>query len=83
MILHGNTVPIHIHIGTINGNTLSPFHFTIFMEPLLRWLAVYSRDTDQSTNLTNPQQPSSHTITTATLMMAASRLASFVFLEAN
>ena len=43
MILHGNTVPIHIHIGTLNGNTLSPFHFTIFMEPLLRWLAVYSR----------------------------------------
>jgi hypothetical protein len=40
MTIHGNTVPIQIHRDTLQGDTLSPFLFTIFMEPLLRWLAV-------------------------------------------
>ena len=40
--MHGNTVPIHIHRGTLQGDTLSPFLFTIFMDSLLRWLAVGS-----------------------------------------
>jgi hypothetical protein len=43
MTIHGNTAPIHIHGGTVHGDTLSPFLFTIFMKPLLRWLAVGSR----------------------------------------
>ena len=40
---HGCTSPVGIGRGTLQGDTLSPFLFTIFMEPLLRWLAVGSR----------------------------------------
>ncbi len=43
MTIHGNTAPIHIHKGTLPCDTLSPFLFTIFMEPLLRWLVVGSK----------------------------------------
>ncbi len=43
MTIHGNTDPLHIYGGTLQGDTLSPFLFAIFMEPLLRWLAVGSR----------------------------------------
>ena len=39
----GNTSPLSIYRGTLQGETLSPFLFTIFMEPILRWLAVGSR----------------------------------------
>ena len=35
---YGPTVPIPIDRGTIQGDTLSPFMFLVFMEPLLRWL---------------------------------------------
>jgi hypothetical protein len=40
MTIHGNTAPLSNYRGTLQGDTLSPFLFTIFMEPLLRWLAV-------------------------------------------
>ena len=43
MIIHGNTSPIPIQRGTLQGDTLSPFLFAVFMEPLLRWLVVGSR----------------------------------------
>ena len=43
MVIHGNTTPLFIYRGTLQGDTLSPFLFTIFIEPLLRWLAVGSR----------------------------------------
>ncbi len=43
MTIHGNTDPLHIYRGTLQGDTLCPFLFTIFMEPLLRWLAIGSR----------------------------------------
>jgi hypothetical protein len=36
MTPHGNTPTIPIHRGTLQRDTLSPFLFTIFMEPLLR-----------------------------------------------
>ncbi len=39
MTPHGNTPNIPIHRGTLQGDTLPPFLFTIFMEPLLRWLS--------------------------------------------
>ena len=34
----GTTQPINISRGTIQGDTLSPYLFIIFLEPLLRWL---------------------------------------------
>jgi hypothetical protein len=34
----GTTQPINIQRGTIQGDTLSPYLFLIFLEPLLRWL---------------------------------------------
>ena len=34
----GKTEPIPIQRGTIQGDTLSPYLFIIFLEPLLRWL---------------------------------------------
>ena len=34
----GETGPIDIQRGTIQGDTLSPFLFSVFVEPLLRWL---------------------------------------------
>ena len=43
MTIHGNTTPLAIYRGTLQGNTLSLFFFTIFMEPLSRWIAVGSR----------------------------------------
>ena len=36
MTPHGNTFLISIQRGTLQEDTLSPFLFTIFMEPLLR-----------------------------------------------
>jgi hypothetical protein len=43
MTIHISTIPLSIYTGTLQGDTLSPFLFRIFMEPLLRWLAVGSR----------------------------------------
>ena len=40
---HGTTSPIQVERGTIQGDTLSPFIFLIFIEPLLRWLQVGGR----------------------------------------
>jgi hypothetical protein len=40
---HGNTPTIPIHKGTLRGATQSPFLFTIFAEPLLKWLSIGSR----------------------------------------
>jgi hypothetical protein len=43
MTPHENSPTIPIHSGALQGDTLSPFLFTIFMEPLLRWLSIGSR----------------------------------------
>ena len=40
---HGPTEDLHIERGTLQGDTLSPFLFTLFLEPLLRWLQIGSR----------------------------------------
>jgi hypothetical protein len=34
----GKTKPVHIQRGAVQGGTLSPYLFIIFVEPLLRWL---------------------------------------------
>ncbi len=38
-----STSPIPIESGIIQGDTLSPFLFLLYMEPLLRWLHVGGR----------------------------------------
>ncbi len=40
---YGPTAPINVERGTLQGDTLSPFLFLIYMEPLLRWLNVGGR----------------------------------------
>ena len=40
---HGRTAPIRIQRGTVQGDTLSPFLFILFIEPLLRKLRAGAR----------------------------------------
>jgi hypothetical protein len=40
---YGPTQSIDINPGTMQGDTLSPFLFTLFLEPFLRWLTLRSR----------------------------------------
>ena len=37
---HRNTPPIKVQRGTLQGDSLSPFLFILYLEPLLRWLSV-------------------------------------------
>jgi hypothetical protein len=54
----GKTKPVHIQRGTIQGDTLSPYLFIIFLEPLLRWL--------EGGNLGYKLQTSQYTLNSAT-----------------
>ena len=40
---YGHTAPIRIQRGTLQGDSLSPFLFILYLEPLLRWLSVGAR----------------------------------------
>ena len=40
---YGKTVPIRVQRGTLQGDSLSPFLFILYLEPLLRWLSVGGR----------------------------------------
>ena len=58
---YGNTEPIRVRRGTLQGDSLSPFLFILFIDPLLRWLEEGSRgyepsfeaDISSSTTLTH------------------------------
>ena len=54
MTPHGNTEPIQIERGTLQGDTLSPFLFTLFLEPLMRWLKTGSRGYKPTSSSTVP-----------------------------
>ena len=54
MTPHGNTPTIPIHRGTLQGDTLSPFLFTIFVEPLIRWLSIRSTGYESTHQLQIP-----------------------------
>ena len=54
MTPHGNTLTIPIHRGTLQGDTFSPFIFTIFVEPLLRLLSIGSRGYKPTHQLQTP-----------------------------
>jgi hypothetical protein len=40
---HGLTSKLTVDRGTLQGDTLSPFIFIVYIEPLLRWLHVGGR----------------------------------------
>jgi hypothetical protein len=40
---YGRTTPIQVQRGTLQGDSLSPFLFILYLEPLLRWLQVGGR----------------------------------------
>jgi hypothetical protein len=56
---YGSTPSIDIDRGTLQGDTLSPFLFTLFFEPFLGWLTVGSREYRPGVPTTNvdPTEP--------------------------
>jgi hypothetical protein len=56
---HGPTPSIDVNRGTLQGDTLSPFLFTLFLEPFFRWLTVGSRGYRPGPHATNvdPTEP--------------------------
>ena len=50
------TDPIHVGRGTIQGDTLSPLVFLLFLEPLLRWLTVGGHGYTPSPFTSHPHQ---------------------------
>ena len=65
MTPHGNIPTIPIDRGTLQEDTRSPFLFTIFMEPILKWLSKdikWYKPTHQSIRAI--REPKSPTLTT-------------------
>jgi hypothetical protein len=70
---HGPTPSIDINRGTLQGDTLSPFLFSLFLEHFLRWLTVGSRvyRPGPPPLTSTPQNPQQHTQDTASLTTSA------------
>jgi hypothetical protein len=58
----GSTTYININRGNLHGDTLSPFLFTLFLEPFMQWLTVGSRGYRPSAPTTNddPTKPTAN-----------------------
>jgi hypothetical protein len=54
---YGPTSSIDINRGTLQGDTLSPFLITLFLEPFLRWLTVGSPGYRPGPRDVDPTQP--------------------------
>jgi hypothetical protein len=56
---YGSSPCIDINRGTLQGDTLSPFLFTLFLEQFLRWLTIGSRSYRPGAPTTNadPTEP--------------------------
>ncbi|MGQ3168990.1 MAG: reverse transcriptase domain-containing protein, partial [Hydrogenophaga sp.] len=50
---YGHTDPVPVDRGTIQGDSLSPFLFLLYIEPLLRWLQVGARGYKFTTDATD------------------------------